>query len=72
MASTPGFPGFLLRWIFAFALVAGTYNPTHYSFVQWVRQSDDITPVIALVGIVLLIGWIFFLRTTVLALLSAC
>ena len=39
--------GFLLRLVFAFVLVAATYNPTPY-----------------FVSVVLLIGWVIFLRAT--------
>lgn len=57
--------GFLGRWIFALALVAATYNPTQYSFVQWAMDAGTtFGPVIALAGLVLLICWLIFLRAT--------
>ena len=57
--------GFLTRWIFALALVAATYNPTEYSFVQWAMDAGTtFGPVIALAGLVLLICWLIFLRAT--------
>ncbi|TGD73483.1 hypothetical protein E4634_10660 [Mangrovimicrobium sediminis] len=60
---------FLGRCVFALALVCGTYNPTDYSYVSWVLAEDTtFGPVPALVGVVLLIGWIIFLRATFLSL----
>ena len=56
---------FLLRCIFALILVLGTYNPTEYSYMNWLAgEGLSITPIKALVGVVLLIGWIIFLRAT--------
>jgi len=56
---------FLIRWIFALVLVIGTYNPTQYCYAQWaMAQGGDITPIVALVGLLLLIAWIIFLRAT--------
>ncbi|MFK7977655.1 MAG: DUF6524 family protein [Halioglobus sp.] len=57
--------GFFARWIFALALVAATYNPTQYSFVQWaMNEATVFGPIIALAGLVLLICWLIFLRAT--------
>ncbi|MBN7795917.1 DUF6524 family protein [Parahaliea mediterranea] len=59
---------FLWRWVFALALVLGTYNPTDYSYVSWVlAEGTQFGPVIAIVGIVLLILWIIYLRATFLS-----
>ena len=30
--------GFLLRWLCAFLLLAATFNPTEFNYVQWVRD----------------------------------
>ncbi len=61
--------GFLGRWAFALALVLGTYNPSDYSYISWVfAESSTFGPVTAIVGIVLLIGWIIYLRTTFISL----
>lgn len=27
--------GFLLCWLFAFVLLAATYNPTRWNYVRW-------------------------------------
>ncbi|MFV8817110.1 DUF6524 family protein [Haliea sp. E17] len=55
------------RWLFALLLVLGTYNPTAYCYVSWVMHTE-FGPIPALVGVVLLIGWIIFLRATFLSL----
>ena len=57
------------RWLFSVALVFGTYNPTAYSYISWVMGGEaEFGPVTAIVGIVLLIAWIVFLRATFLSL----
>ena len=57
------FGSFLLRLLFALLLVLLTYNPTEYSWVSWLNSD---TPMVykAASGIVLLIGWIMYLRAT--------
>jgi hypothetical protein len=54
---------FLLRLLFALALVFLTYNPSGYSWVGWLLSD---TPMVykAAGGVVLLIGWVMFLRAT--------
>ena len=54
---------FFLRFLFALALVFLTYNPTDYSWVGYL-QSDIAAVYKAASGIVLLIGWVMFLRAT--------
>jgi len=57
--------GFLLRWICAFALLAATFNPTEYNYVQWARSYGGMNMSIAvLAGLVLLVGYIIYLRAT--------
>lgn len=51
-------------------LVFATYNPTGWSYFHWVGDLlrgnwEDIGPLLALGGIVLIIGWVIFLRATV-------
>jgi Family of unknown function (DUF6524) len=59
------FTGFLLRAAFALALVLLTYNPSGYSFVHMLQAGfPSITPLEAVLGILLLIGWFVFLRAT--------
>ena len=65
MAQRLGVGGFLMRWAFALILVTGTYNPTNYSFMSWAFGEDtQFGPPIVIVGLLLLIGWIFLLKTT--------
>lgn len=57
--------GFLIRWLFAFALLAGTYNPTQYNFLRWALGTGEKQwSLIVLAGLVLLIGYIIYLRAT--------
>ncbi len=57
--------GFLLRWICAFGLLAATFNPTEYNYVQWLRSYGSMNVSIAvLVGLLLLVGYIIYLRAT--------
>jgi hypothetical protein len=56
--------GILLRFLFALLLVLLTYNPSGYSYVHWVTQMPGITPYIVLAGLVLLIGWGLYLKST--------
>jgi len=57
--------GILVRFLFAIILVFSTYNPEGYSFYDWVLTDiKDITPLKALAGIVLLVGWIIYIRAT--------
>jgi Family of unknown function (DUF6524) len=60
---------FFSRWLFAIVLVLGTYNPSEYSYVSWVvGETSTFGPIMALIGVVLLIAWIVFLRATLLSL----
>ncbi|MEH6521035.1 DUF6524 family protein [Sulfitobacter sp.] len=57
--------GFLLRWVCAFLLLAATFNPTEYNYIQWVRSYGGMNVSIAvLTGLVLLVGYIIYLRAT--------
>ena len=57
------FASFALRYLIALVLVFVTYNPSHYSWVHWLN-SDTAMVYKAASGIVLLIGWVMFLRAT--------
>ena len=60
-----GFSGIALRFLFAFFLVCLTWNPTRFNYVVWaMAQWQNLAPLVAFTGLVLLMGWIFFLRTT--------
>jgi len=59
------FSGFLLRVLFALALVLLTFNPSGYSYVHMVAKDfPQVSPVEAVCGILLLIGWFVFLGAT--------
>jgi hypothetical protein len=59
------FGGFLLRAAFALTLVLLTYNPSGYSYAHMLQAGfPAITPLEAVLGILLLIGWFVFLRAT--------
>lgn len=55
--------GLLLRWLFAFGLITATYNPTEFNFVRWASTTDQLS-ITVLVGLVLLVGYIIYLRAT--------
>jgi hypothetical protein len=60
-----GFASFALRALFALILVFLTFNPSGYSFVHMVVEGfPKVTPVEAVCGILLLIGWLVFLSAT--------
>jgi hypothetical protein len=60
-----GFGGVVARFLFAFALVCLTWNPTRYNYVDWaLAQWQNLAPLVAFVGIALAGGWFFFLQTT--------
>lgn len=57
--------GFLIRWAFAFVLLAATYNPTEYCYTRWAMANWEIQlPLTVLFGLVLLVGYVVFLRAT--------
>ncbi|MEX0371728.1 MAG: DUF6524 family protein [Tateyamaria sp.] len=57
--------GFIARWIFAFGLLAATYNPTEYNYVSWVLgYGTENLSIAVLTGLLLLIGYIIYLRAT--------
>ena len=57
--------GFFLRWLFAFLLLALTYNPTPYNYLRWVMDFGSANLSIAVMaGLVLAVGYIIYLRAT--------
>jgi Family of unknown function (DUF6524) len=57
--------GFGLRFVAACALVLATFNPSGHSYAHWlVNAFPHITPVQALVGVTLIIGWAIYLSAT--------
>ena len=57
--------GFFLRWMFAFLLLAATFNPTGWNFVHWTqaRWREEL-PLTVLFGLILAVGYIIYLRAT--------
>ena len=56
---------FIWRWLFALVLLAATYNPTPYNYVTWVMEYGAMNLSIAvLCGLLLVIGYIIYLRAT--------
>ena len=54
--------GFLLRWLFAFILLAATYNPTEFSYIRWATKNwSEQLPIAVLIGLVLLVSYVLFL-----------
>lgn len=57
--------GLFARWLFAFALFALTYNPTQWNFVRWALENYEAhLSVAVLMGLILTIGYIIYLRAT--------
>ena len=55
----------MIRWAFAFLLLAATYNPTQWNFVRWaIGNYQNMLSVTVLVGLILAIGYIILLRAT--------
>ncbi len=57
--------GVALRIFFATLLVMATYNPTAWSYYDWIIYSfEKFDVLVVLAGIVLLIGWTIYIRAT--------
>ncbi len=60
------FSSFLVRLGVALVLVFATYNPSGYSWFHWFSQAENkVDPLIALGAILLVIGWVIYLRATI-------
>ena len=57
------FASFMLRYLIAVSLVFVTYNPSPYSWLNWLNSDAELVYKAAS-GIVLLVGWVMFLRAT--------
>ena len=57
------FASFMMRYVIAVILVFVTYNPSGYSWVHWLNSDAAMVYKVA-TGIVLLIGWVMYLRAT--------
>ena len=57
--------GIALRIFFATLLVMATYNPTPWSYYDWVIHSfEEFNVLVVLAGVILLIGWAIYIRAT--------
>ncbi|AAV94608.1 hypothetical protein KQ247_15395 [Ruegeria pomeroyi] len=57
--------GIFLRWMFAFGLLALTYNPTEINYVRWAYWNYQTHLSVAVfMGLLLTIGYIIYLRAT--------
>jgi len=63
------FVSYLIRFLMALVLVFCTYNPSGWSWYHWLRQAPEkIDPLLIFAGLVLVIGWAIYLRSTTRAL----
>lgn len=57
--------GFFLRWLTAFILLSATFNPTEWNYAKWVSLNySEQLPMVVLLGLLLLVGYIIYLRAT--------
>jgi len=57
--------GFAFRLLFALILVLVTYNPTSFNYVTWAMEQYSVNlSIVVLNGLILLIGYIIYLRAT--------
>ncbi len=60
-----GWDSFIIRFIFATIVVFATYNPEGYSYYDWIKDEfPTFTVYKALIGVILVIGWIILIRAT--------
>ncbi|NNL46982.1 MAG: hypothetical protein HKO76_01270 [Acidimicrobiia bacterium] len=53
--------GFLIRWVFAFVLLALSYNPTKFNYTRWAIDNwQEQMPIVVLVGLILLVAFVLF------------
>lgn len=56
---------FFIRLCVASLLVFLSYNPAGVSYYHWaIIKIPDITPVMAFAGLILIIGWVVYIRAT--------
>ncbi|WP_372992624.1 DUF6524 family protein [Sulfitobacter sp.] len=57
--------GFIIRWLCAFFLLAATFNPTDYNYLKWIQDYGHLNlSITVFFGLLLLIGYIVYLRAT--------
>ncbi len=56
---------FLARWIVAFLILSATWNPSGWDYIDWSRTAwGQRTSLVVFLGLVLLVGYIVYLRAT--------
>lgn len=56
---------FILRWVFAFVLVAATYNPTQWNYVRWANDNfQEQLPLVVLFGLILFVFYVVYVSAT--------
>ena len=61
-----GWDSVIIRFIVAVLLVFATYNPSGYSYYDWLQHMlPGYTSLLVFSGVVLVILWVIFLRATV-------
>ncbi|CUH67733.1 hypothetical protein TG4357_03178 [Thalassovita gelatinovora] len=57
--------GLLLRWVVVFILLTATFNPTEWNYTAWAMKNyNEQLPMAVLLGLLLTIGYIVYLRAT--------
>ena len=57
--------GFFARFLFAMVVVFLSYNPEGYSYFHWgVQNFLPLSPIKVIAGLLLIIGWVMFIRAT--------
>lgn len=57
--------GFVLRWAFAFLLVAATFNPTRWNYIRWVSENFRLQlPLAVFLGLLLVVAYVIYIRAT--------
>lgn len=61
-----GWDSFFVRFFFAIFVVFSTYNVEGFSYFHWVKNNlDSLNLYMALVAVILLIGWAILIRATI-------
>ena len=57
--------GIGVRFLIAFAVTCLTWNPSPYNYYRWaIEKGFELTPIVVLVGLLMLVAWVVFLRAT--------
>jgi len=59
------FVNYLIRFVLALVLVFATYNPSGHSWYHWfIHATDKLDPLLVFACVVLIIGWVIYVRAT--------